>query len=143
MRRAVRAFLLGAAVSALVSAPVLGKAGGDPSVPLTTGQEVLQVTGGASGSFEYTIDGTELCYTLSYKGLTGPATGAHIHLGVRGVAGGVVVPLAWEAATEATITTCTTVDAGVLAAIAANPDSYYVNVHTAANPAGEVRGQLK
>ena len=51
------------------------------------------VSTGASGSFEGEIsrDGTSITYTLSYTGLEGDVRQAHIHLGQRGVTGGIVV----------------------------------------------------
>ena len=143
MRRAIRALLLGTAISALMTATVLAKAGGAPAVPLTTGQEADQVIARASGSFEYTINGTSLCYTLSYKNLSGPATAAHIHINPRGVPGPVVVPLTVGTDATDSVSACPTVDASLLAAIQADPGAYYVNVHTALYPPGEIRGQLK
>lgn len=69
------------------------------------------------------------------------ATAAHIHDGNIGVAGGVVVPLiqsvpgTWSVpATAAPLT-----DAQIARLQAGG---YYVNIHTALNPGGEIRGQL-
>jgi hypothetical protein len=125
------------------------KAGGAPAVPLTTGQETGQVTSGAGGFFSYTIDGSELCYTLEVRDLTAAPIGAHIHLGDRNVEGAIVVPLTTPPAATSTVSACITASEGgamtpaELAAIAADPGAYYVNVHTPTNPGGEVRGQLK
>ena len=81
-----------------------------------------------------------LTWKVTYSGLSGPATAAHIH----GPAGpgsnaGVLVPFAGANANpivgQATITPQ---QYGDLAA-----GQWYVNIHTAANPGGEIRGQLR
>ncbi|MET3172344.1 CHRD domain-containing protein [Arthrobacter sp. UYCu721] len=126
-----------------ITAPAEAKPGGSPAIPLNTGQEAAAVHTGAGGSFSYTIDDDELCYTLTARNLSAPATAAHIHLAARNVAGPVVVALQVVSGTDWTIDACTTASSAVLAAIEANPGAYYVNVHNADFPAGEVRGQLK
>ena len=116
-----------------------------PAIPLNTGQETPAPTvGGAHGSFSYEIEGDMLCWELEVTGLSSGAVAAHIHLGERNVAGGVVVPLAVEVgATSFETEGCATPSPEVLAGIESDPKSYYVNVHTATNMPGEVRGQLK
>src|SRR5436853_7739622 len=47
----------------------------------------------AKGSFSATLTGTKLKFTLTYSGLTGAASAAHIHLGKAGKSGNVLVPL--------------------------------------------------
>jgi len=73
---------------------------------------------------------------------------AHIHKGNFGANGPIVVPLPTPTA-DATLGTgafssvgCVTAAADLVADIAANPESYYANVHTTAFPGGAVRGQL-
>lgn len=135
---AAAALTLGVAGAAQAAPPTVTK------VPLNTGQEVPAPTeGGAHGFFSYEIDGTELCYTLEATGLSSPAAAAHIHVGARNAPGPVVVPLVVENARSFEVSTCTTADAALLAAIEANPKDYYVNVHTPMNAPGEVRGQLR
>ena len=116
---------------------------------MNTEQEAPGATGDASGFFSYTVNGSELCYTIEVRDMTGAPVAAHIHLAPRGVPGPVVVPLAAPPAATSTVSACITASEGgamtpaELAAIVANPGAYYVNVHTAVWPAGEVRGQLK
>jgi len=135
------------ASAALVLGAAVAQA--SPAIPLNTGQESDQVTGGGNGSFSYTIDGAELCYVLSVHNLSASSVAAHIHVAPRGVAGPVVVPLATPPAATSSVSEClTAVEGGVmtpaeLAAIVADPGAHYVNVHTPAHPGGEVRGQLK
>ena len=55
-------------------------------------QEVPAVSSPASGQFRAkVIKNTSIEYTLSYKGLEEDATQSHIHIGQRGVNGGIVV----------------------------------------------------
>lgn len=117
--------------------------GGVPAIPLNNGQETTGADTGASGFFSYTIDGNELCYTLTARNLSAPAIAAHIHIAPRKVAGPILIPLMVGSGTDWTVQACTTADTELLENIAANPDDYYVNVHTPTFPGGEIRGQLK
>ena len=101
---------------------------------------------GASGSAAITTDDKtgEVCYAMTVEGLAegDSITAAHIHEGSVGVAGDVVVALFTE--TQGSLEGCIQdVDADLLVAIVASPQSYYVNVHTESYPDGAVRGQLE
>ncbi len=85
------------------------------------------------------LDASTVCYQLSVAGTDTPIA-AHIHEGGPGVAGPVVVP--FEAPAAGLSKGCVDVDPALAAMIVNNPHGYYVNVHTAADPPGAVRGQL-
>jgi CHRD domain-containing protein len=108
---------------------------------LSSGQEVpKQVVkdAAAHGQFKGTLAGSKLTWTLTFAKLTGPATAAHIHMAAKGQSGNVVVPLCGPCTSGQTGTS--TLPASVLAAF--KKHLLYVNVHTAKNPNGEIRGQL-
>ena len=88
-------------------------------------------------------DGT-ICYVGKVQAIGREITGAHIHIGALGVAGGVVVDLDPFGAdlTGNKATHCVMTTPQIAAAIIANPSAYYVNVHTTAYPGGAIRGQL-
>ena len=92
----------------------------------------------AYGLFTATLSGRSLTWRLTFSRLTGKALAAHIHLGRTGVAGPVAVPLCGPCVSGAhrTVSVTAKVRAALLAGTA------YVNVHTARNPGGEVRGQV-
>ena len=85
------------------------------------------------------LTGTKLTWSLVFRKLTGRASAAHIHLGRPGKAGPVAVPLCGPcrsgAKGRATLTA-----AQVKAVLGGGT---YVNVHTAKNPNGEIRGPLR
>lgn len=111
------------------------------SAKLTAAQEIpKQVVkdAGAKGSFTATLSGTHLAWKLTFSGLTGAATAAHIHLGGMGKSGNVVVPLCTPCKSGQKGTA--TISASLLKTI--QKHGTYVNVHTAKNPNGEIRGQL-
>ena len=97
---------------------------------------------GARGTFTATATrsdtGAALEWQMTFTGLTGSATAAHIHVAGRGQPGPVVVPLCSPCTSPASGTA--TVDAAVLASL--QTGGAYVNVHTDTNRAGEVRGQV-
>jgi hypothetical protein len=81
----------------------------------------------------------ELRYTITYQGLTGPATAAHFHGPADpGKNAGVVVPL--KAPLDSPVKGSATLDDKQMADLMAN--NWYVNIHTAKNPNGEIRGQV-
>lgn len=87
----------------------------------------------------------KICWSFSalkltaHGGLGTAPTAAHIHLGAKGVAGSIVVPLGATYARKG----CTTATEPVIEAILAHANGYYVNVHNASYPGGAIRGQLK
>jgi CHRD domain len=96
-------------------------------------------TGKGTGTFTYDPTTHALTYNVAYEGLTGPAMAAHIHGPADpGANAPPVVPFANAAASPITGTaTLTDAQAADLAA-----GKWYVNVHTAANRGGEIRGQI-
>ena len=118
---------------------------------LSGAQEVPPVNTDASGSATVTIssDGSRLTYRVSYQGLSGAPSAAHIHFGARGENGPVILPLA-----EGPSPFSGTLTRANLERVPDGPQTFaaavreirqgdmYVNVHTAANPGGEIRGQL-
>ena len=92
----------------------------------------------AHGLFTGTLKGGKLTWTLTFAKLTGPAAAAHIHMGAMGTSGPVVVPLCGPC--KSTVKGTSAISGALQAAFSKH--KLYVNVHTAKNPNGEIRGQL-
>lgn len=102
-------------------------------VPATTS------AGTGTADIDYDAASKKLSWKLTYSGLSGPATAAHFHGPAEagknsGVA--VAIPNATSSPVEGSATLTDAQAADLLAG------KYYVNVHTAANPGGEIRGQV-
>jgi hypothetical protein len=80
----------------------------------------------------------KVCFRLSWHAISKPVA-SHIHLGKRGTAGPVLVPLF---AGTAKHTGCVKAAKSLISKIARHPANYYVNVHTRQFPGGAIRGQL-
>lgn len=109
------------------------------NVSLNGSLEVPANTSTATGSFVGTYNKTTkvISYTINYNGIT--PTAWHIHKGAVGVNGGVIFALG---------TTFSTAYSSTTAALTAEQETdlmagnYYVNIHSASKPGGEIRGQL-
>jgi hypothetical protein len=93
--------------------------------------------GAGSVAATYDSSSKKLSWKGTYSGLSGPATAAHIHAGEKGKNGGVIIPIAPATSPLQGSATLTDAQAADLMA-----GKLYVNVHTAAHKAGEIRGQL-
>lgn len=109
---------------------------------LTGAQEVGGGDRDGAGQAEITIsDGFgQICWDLNNIRNIGAITAAHIHRGARGVNGPPVFTL--RAANEGGYKGCTDGSEWAQDRIENNPESFYVNVHTAEYPNGAIRGQL-
>lgn len=90
---------------------------------------------------QYNSNTRNLTWKVTYSGLSGPVTGAHMHGPAAPTANaGIVVPFTGNvnAPPIQGQTTLTPAQLGDLAA-----GLWYVNVHTAQFPGGEIRGQLR
>jgi hypothetical protein len=126
----------------LAATPAL--AGGRPfSTTLSGPAEVPAGDPDATGSATVWVNaGTgTVCYRWSVSNAVTPIVAAHIHRGVVGVAGPVVVPLPPTGPSSGS--GCTTgVDRSLAQDIITHPWNYYVNTHNAPFPLGAARGQL-
>jgi hypothetical protein len=93
-------------------------------------------TGSGSATVTIRLGQGQLCYTLTVSGLTN-VTAAHIH---RASTGAIVVPL--TAPTSGSSSGCVDVEKALLQEILASPSAFYINVHTASFPNGQIRGTL-
>jgi hypothetical protein len=134
-------FALTVALTAALPAVVLGAGSRATKVSakLTPGAVAPKTKAKASGSIVVTLNPKtrQACWTISVKG-TGTPFSAHVHRGRPGKNGPVVIPLGDRWARKG----CVVVPARSIAAVAASPKSYYVDVHTRAFVNGAIRGQL-
>jgi CHRD domain len=128
--------LLGAGPALAEQVTITASGSGAEEAP-APGQEGATIR----GTFTIDTDTGSITYTVSVAGNTEPVGAAHIHQAPRGTAGPVVVPLDTAAVAAGTQAT-TTVDPAIAAQIAASPENYYVNAHSATFPGGFARGQL-
>ena len=122
----------------LVAAPV----GAAPAIPLNGGQEPAGGDPDGHGFFTYSIDGTTFCWTVSWENIAEPVAG-HVHVAPRRQAGPVVIDLNADGIGGPDMSGCEEISTELAAAITADPNAYYVNLHTSEFPAGVIRGQLK
>ena len=132
-------------------------------------QENPDISTVATGSFTATLDddARTITYKLTYSGLEGSVTQAHVHFGKRAINGGISFFLCGTAASPgpAGTPTCPTdgtvsrtvmaadilgpTDQGIEAmnyeevAAAMRNGSTYANVHSSLWPGGEIRAQIK
>jgi CHRD domain len=142
----MRKILLIAAAAMLAScatyqdkAPSWMPGSGAVSVKLSGGEEVppVQASGSGSGTIRVNADGT-VSGSVTTTGVEG--TMAHIHQGAKGQNGPVIIPLTKSGDTYTVPPGAKLNDAQLKAFKEGN---LYVNVHTARNKGGEVRGQIQ
>jgi hypothetical protein len=107
---------------------------------LSGAQETPAVTTAATGSALFTIDMSSGAITGSVTTSNIDGAAAHIHEGPVGVASPVIVPLDKGSGGAWTVPANTVLTPSQLDSL--RNGNLYVNVHTAANPNGEIRGQI-
>jgi hypothetical protein len=95
--------------------------------------------GTGTADIDYDAASKKLSWKVTYSGLSGPATAAHFHGPAEagknaGVA--VAIPNQGSSPVEGSATLTDAQAADLMAG------KYYINIHTAANPGGEIRGQV-
>ena len=108
---------------------------------LSAASEVPPINSKASGEADVRIDVKDykLSWTIKYSDLSGIVTGAHFHgPAIAGVNADVVVPISGDLSSpikgEATLTAEQTAEL--------LEGKWYLNLHTATHPDGEIRGQV-
>jgi len=126
---AVGILFAGPAFAEKMKATLDGKSETPPNTSAATGK----------ADIDYDAATKKLSWTLTYSGLSGPATAAHFHGPAEpGKNAGVAVAIP-NAGTSPVTGSATLTDAQ---AADLEAGKYYVNIHTAANPGGEIRGQV-
>lgn len=113
---------------------------------LSTAKEVPPVSGASSGTFLGTLDRNTKSFAVvgAFKDLTGAATVAHIHgPALANANADPILTLSVQAgASVGTGSLSGTFTLTDLQIADLDAGKWYVNVHTTANPGGEIRGQI-
>ena len=137
-----------AAITLLAAAAITGCGMMSPPsnlVALTTqlraANEVPPNASQGSGSVDAVLnkDTNLLRWKVNYTGLSGPATAGHFH-GPAAIGANAGVALPWPGVMSTPSEGSATLTAAQAADLMAG--RWYANIHTAANPGGEVRGQM-
>jgi hypothetical protein len=135
------ALVAGVATAALAGCGMMSKSNtASFSGSMNAASEVPPNMTRGSGLAEATLnkDTNVLKYKITYDGLSGPATAGHFHgPAASGANAAVVLPFANAASPIEGTATLTPAQAADLMA-----GKWYANIHTAANPNGEIRGQM-
>lgn len=134
--------------AAVITKPVASTNANVASIPLTTmaallsgASEVPPTRSTGTGVVQATFDRQTrlLNWSITYSGLSGPATAAHFHGPAElGTNAPPVVPL--SGSLESPIKGKAILTAAQVSDLIAG--NWYLNLHTAANPGGEIRGQV-
>ena len=111
------------------------------SAALSVGAEAPGKTGPGVGNAEGSFDSStsKFTYTITYSGLSGPVTAAHFHgPAAPGANAGVALDMKGDLASPIHGETTLTADQAEWL----TKGLWYINLHTAENPKGEVRGQV-
>ncbi len=119
-------------------------------VPLTAwisglNERPTPLTNNAAGLGLFSVEGDRLAFTIIYRGLTGPATAAHIH-GSAAASASAGVQIDLQPFHQGAFNTNGSFSGSVPLTLAQRNmllnGLTYVNLHTAANQTGEARGQI-
>lgn len=114
------------------------------TVPMSGAHEVPPVATPAMGTATLTVDratGT-MSGSVIFSGLTSPATTGHIHHGAVGIDGPAIAILAGGRGSTAGTMIVPSFVLSPAQMIALGNNEFYINVHSQANPDGEIRGQI-
>ncbi len=138
MRRTLLAMF---GVMAILAAMGVGVASAvDAKVALSGSQEVPPVTTSATGVGTITVAADQsIAGSIKTTGVKG--TAAHIHLGPAGTNGEVIIPLTKDGDNGWTVGPGAKLQDAHYQAF--KDGNLYINVHSAAKPSGEIRGQIK
>jgi len=152
-------FVLTASLALATALAAHGQSGkGKLGATLKGSNETPAVDTKATGTATFTVSATSVEYKITASGLSGNATGAHIHIGPTTAAGPVVVPFPADAiknGADGSVTISGTFTSAEVKPQTKPPlksldelltqmraGNTYVNIHTAAHPGGEIRGQI-
>lgn len=133
-----------AAVLAVTACTTGGPPRSDISVTMTGVQEAPGPGDpDGTGTVEVRVEPANgrVCWRLFARDID-PATAAHIHRGAAGAAGPPVVTLTTPGP-DGRSEGCAAVSSTLARELSREAHEFYVNVHTAAFPAGAIRGQLR
>jgi len=106
-------------------------------------QEVPMVTTNATGVAGMQLSSMRdtLYVNVSANGLSGPIQGIHIHMGMIGENGGVVIDLSSYVVGNRVYAVLTDLGSEIIEELLMG--NYYLNLHTTMHPNGEIRGQIQ
>lgn len=138
----IRGQLLPADEAPITNPDFTAKLSGDEEVP------AVPTDGAGTAVAAFDEAGMTLTVEGTYTGLSGAPTAGHIHEAPRGANGPVIVPLTLTPDEADPTTGVFSAEVpvgngeGQLSSATLADHGYYLNLHTAANPDGEIRGQL-